>query len=169
MKCQSCDVELGKTITETDRIVKLSCGPWMHCVCNLDISSKPCNSVFILKTSKRVWQLFWIIFLTIKAAFLPFLVSLSTTFLCWQCYHSDTSESSMAVAAVGPPKISASQSPLEPAFHFYTSIIQSALSSPRSHLRNHWGPAKSTPEPVQGLPSGKPSEEFYMVQALNQM
>ena len=37
----------------------------------------------------------------------------------------------MTVGAVGPaspPKITASQSPLEPAFHFYTSIIQTALS-----------------------------------------
>lgn len=52
----------------------------------------------------------------------------------WSCYQWVTQKALWLLVplAQDSPKITARKSPLEPAFHFYTSIIQNALSVPRA-------------------------------------
>lgn len=76
-------------------------------------------------------------------------------------------ERSMTVGSVGPAPTKHNCKPKPtggcfPFLHIYYSDC--TVSFLFSHLCNHWGPARSTWEPAQGLLSGKLWEEWHMAE-----
>lgn len=77
--------------------------------CPSILSKSPCVDLFYFITHSIFYWETWIV----------------TT---WTPQPTEKEQWLLALLAQHPPKITASRSPLEPAFHFYTSIIQTALS-----------------------------------------